>query len=57
MDRDIFMSYAAKAASQFEEDVQRGAVARYWRHWHAGYNIPGGGRIYFEVRRDDNGNS
>lgn len=57
MDRDIFMSYAALAASEFEEDMQRGALSRYWRHWHRGFDLEGGGRIYFEVRRGGDGNS
>ena len=49
------MSYAAIAASHLEEDMQRGAVAPYWRHWHMGFNLEDGGRIYFEVRRGCHG--
>lgn len=46
----FFMNWADKAARQFAEDMLPNPFQGVPERWHAGYDLPSGGRIYFEWR-------
>jgi hypothetical protein len=46
MTKKAFLDYAVLAATDLEFDLSVAPLQR----WHRGFNLPGGGRIYFEWR-------
>ena len=46
MEKQTFLAYADIAAEDLQLTLSRTNVRRWWR----GFDLPGGGRVYFEWR-------
>lgn len=46
MTKKVFLDYAELAATDLEFDLSMNDL----RRWHRGFDLPDGGRIYFEWR-------